>query len=72
MTRKEAKQIISDIDKTYRNFTDDEYKALEMAISALTRESPCLLCKYVNEDTGLCDMCPAMPPYGAETEENHA
>lgn len=35
MTREEAKQIISDIDKAYRNFTADEYKALEMAIKAL-------------------------------------
>ena len=35
MTREEAKQIISDIDKAYRNYTADEYKALEMAIKAL-------------------------------------
>lgn len=35
MTNEEAKQIISDIDKAYRNFTDDEYKALDMAIQAL-------------------------------------
>lgn len=40
MTREEAKQIISDIDKAYRNYTADEYKALEMAIQALSQE-PC-------------------------------
>lgn len=36
-------------------------EAVEMAISALTLKSPCSLCRYRNEDTGLCDMCPAMP-----------
>lgn len=39
MSREEAKQIISNIDKAYRNFTADEYKALEMAIQALEQMS---------------------------------
>lgn len=38
MTNEKAKQILSDIDKTYRNFTADEYKALEMALKALSQE----------------------------------
>ena len=38
MTNKEARQIISDIDKAYRNFTADEYKALDIAIEALEQE----------------------------------
>lgn len=36
-------------------------EAVEMAISALTLKSPCSLCRFRNEDTGICDMCPAMP-----------
>ena len=36
-------------------------EAAEMAISALTLKSPCSLCRFRNEDTGICDMCPAMP-----------
>lgn len=35
--------------------------AFELAISALTLKSPCSLCRFRNEDTGICDMCPAMP-----------
>ena len=56
MTREEAKQLISDIDKAYRNFTADEYKALDMAIKALSQEP----CRYwqngkCNGNTGVCD-----------------
>ena len=36
-------------------------QALEMAISALDNKTPCSLCRFRNEDTGICDMCPAMP-----------
>lgn len=39
----------------------DYREALCMAISALTLKSPCSLCRFRNEDTGICDMCPAMP-----------
>ena len=38
MNNKQAITIISNIDKAYRNFTADEYKALEMAIKALEQE----------------------------------
>ena len=55
MSREEAKQIISDIDKAYRNFTADEYKALAMAIQALRRverweKHICFDCKYFSEN----------------------
>ena len=40
MTREEAKQIISDIDHAWRNFSQEEYIALDMAIKALEQE-PC-------------------------------
>lgn len=36
-------------------------QALEMSIQALTLKSPCSLCRYRNENTSLCDMCPARP-----------
>ena len=64
MTNKEAKQIISDIDKAHRNYTADEYKALEMAIQALSQEpiSPCDVCRYEYDDC--CEECPAMPKGG--------
>lgn len=60
MIREEAIEVIQ---KFMGWFKSDSriYKALEMAISALTLKSPCSLCRYRNEDTGLCDMCPAMP-----------
>lgn len=24
-------------------------------------KTPCSLCRYIDDDSGLCDMCPAMP-----------
>lgn len=62
MTREEAIAILQD--EAYFLYEDDvpyNRQAFEMAISALTLKSPCSLCRYRNEDTGLCDMCPAMP-----------
>lgn len=38
MTNQEAREIISNIDKAYRNFTKTEIQALEMAINALKQE----------------------------------
>lgn len=40
---------------------ESAYEFTQMAISALTLKSPCSLCRFRNEDTGICDMCPAMP-----------
>lgn len=40
MNREEAIEIIRSIDKAYRAFSKEEYKALEMAIEALEQE-PC-------------------------------
>ena len=39
MTREEAIKTLSDIDKAWRNFSKEEYVALEMAIKAL-RQKP--------------------------------
>ena len=38
MTREEAIEIIISIDKAYRAFSKEEYKALEMAVKALEQE----------------------------------
>ena len=38
MDKEEAKQIISDIDRAWRNFSQKEYVALEMAIKALSSD----------------------------------
>ena len=40
MTREDVIEIIKSIDKAYRTFSKEEYKALEMAIQALEQE-PC-------------------------------
>ena len=63
MTREEALQILDTIPTI-----GEQVDALEMAISALTLKSPCSLCRFRNEDTGICDMCPAMPYCGAKME----
>ena len=61
MTREEAikwlKESLKETDFMYEQME----RAIEMAISALTLKSPCSLCRFRNEDTGICDMCPAMP-----------
>lgn len=38
MNNKQAITIISNIDKAYRNFTDEEYQALDMALKALEKD----------------------------------
>lgn len=60
MTREVAIKAIQDF---IGWFKEDSLirKALEMAISALDNRTPCSLCRFRNEDTGICDMCPAMP-----------
>ena len=60
MTREEAIVILKDEAEYKKDYPYDR-QAFEMAISALTLKSPCSLCRFRNEDTGICDMCPAMP-----------
>lgn len=72
MTREEAIEFIKNIigeesgrcigkEGFYAELIGYHIEALKMAISALTLKSPCSLCRFRNEDTGICDMCPAMP-----------
>lgn len=71
MTNEEAKRRLLDIERcTPINTRDDvrDFEALEIAISALDNKTPCSLCRFRNEDTGICDMCPAMPYCGAKME----
>lgn len=59
MTREEANFYLANMDRKYMEKGMSE--ALDMAISALDNKTPCSLCRFRNEDTGICDMCPAMP-----------
>lgn len=31
-------------------------------------KTPCSLCRHIDDDSGLCDMCPAMPREKGENE----
>lgn len=56
MTREEAIEWFKN-----SAFYHKDHEPFNMAISALTLKSPCSLCRFRNEDTGICDMCPAIP-----------
>lgn len=69
MTREEALEILKGMKYPYNyknnkmiiSNLNEETEALEMAISALDNKTPCSLCRFVDDDSDLCDMCPAMP-----------
>lgn len=60
MTREEAIKIIQEL-MTACTPDSKYYKVGQMAISALDNKTPCSLCRFVDDDSDLCDMCPAMP-----------
>ena len=58
MNNQEAIEIIRDIDKAYRTFTNTEIQALEMAIQAVENighltDRPCSVCEFRKEN-GCC------------------
>ena len=48
----------SKISELYQELSD-VYKRL----AEKERKTPCTYCRFKNDKSGLCDMCPAMPPY---------
>ena len=64
MTREEAIEILEHTRPSV-NIGDEQgkriIKAFTMAIYALENNIPCTNCRFKNEESDLCAMCPAMP-----------
>ena len=58
MTREVAIELLQDLHIPEECGMKD---AIKLAIDALKCKTPCRLCRFINDKSGICDMCPAMP-----------
>ena len=67
MTRAEAIAYIAEWLKDEYALNNKDREVLNMAISALeAQNTPCSHCRFIDDDSGLCEVCPAMPPMKRE------
>ena len=52
-----VKTILEEVQEEVNDVLD---RHIERIVDADIK-TPCSLCRFRNEDTGICDMCPAMP-----------
>ena len=72
VSREDAIEAIASIDDTDGEvavFTGKQVIAILKDLPSVTvRQTPCSLCRFREDNSGLCDMCPAMPLEKGESE----